>query len=191
MTMQTEKQHPATSGGPIHAWRAILVPVDFSIESTKALKSAAGMARASGAHLELIHVVEPLHIIYDCGYGPVRRQKPNRALIKKARTQLLALGRRHLGADIPWKASVRSGTAFEEIVEAARDLGVDLVLMPTRGLTHSAGTPLGSTAERVVRHAPCAVLTLRKPLLLKGRKSGEDQRSRTMRLRLGAGSALK
>ena len=156
--------------GPIQAWRAILVPVDFSLESTKALKSAAGMARVSGAHLELVHVVEPLHITYDWGYGPVRQQKPNRVLVKKARTQLLTLGRRHLGRDLSWKASIRSGSAYEEIVTAAREFGVDLVLMPTRGLTHSSDTPLGSTAERVVRHAPCAVLTLRKPLLLKGRK---------------------
>lgn len=136
------------------------------------------MARVSDAHLELVHVVEPLQIIYDCGYGPVRRQKPNRVLIKKARTQLLSLGRRHLGRDISWKAHIRSGSAYEEIVTAARELNVDLVLMPTRGLTHSSSVPLGSTAERVVRHAPCAVLTLRKPLLLKSRKMREHQRSR-------------
>jgi nucleotide-binding universal stress UspA family protein len=155
-----------------------LVPVDFSIESTKALKTAAGMARASDAHLELVHVVEPLHIIYDWGYGPVRRQKPNQVLIKKARTQLLALGRRHLGRDNSWKAHIRSGSAYEEIVKAARELKVDLVLMPTRGLTDSSAVPLGSTAERVVRHAPCAVLTLRKPLLLKKRKMREKQSSK-------------
>lgn len=172
--MQAEKHRPEKVAGPIHTWRAILVPVDFSIESTKALKSAAGMARASAAHLELVHVVEPLPIIYDCGYGPVRRKKPNQPLIKKARTQLLALGRRHLGADISWKASVRSGIAFEEIINAARELAVDLILMPTRGLTDSAAIPLGSTAERVVRHASCAVLTLRKPLLLKSRRRHEQ-----------------
>lgn len=137
------------------------------------------MARASDAHLEIVHVVEPLQIIYDCGYGPVRRQKPNRVLIGKARSQLLALGRRHLGRDISWKGHIRSGNAYEEIVEAARELKVDLVLMPTRGLMHSSAVPLGSTAERVVRHAPCAVLTLRKPLLLKGRKTHKDQHLRT------------
>lgn len=170
--MKTVIKHAARKqpAGPVHSWRSILVPIDFSIESTKALQSAAGLARSSNANLELVHVVEPLQIIYDCGYGPVRRQKPNPALMRKARKHLLALGHQHLGADLTWKVSVRSGTAFEEIIKTARDLDVDLILMPTRGLTDSSAIPLGSTAERVVRHAPCAVLTLRKPLLLKSRK---------------------
>ena len=166
---QVESSEQSIDPGLTHAWRSILVPVDFSIESTKALKSAAGVARASGAKIEL-HVVEPLQITYDCGYGPVRRQKPNEALLKRAKTQVVALGRRHIGPDLSWKGSVRSGTPFEEITEAARELNVDLILMPTRGMTDSSRIPLGSTAERVVRHAPCAVLTLRKPLLLKGRR---------------------
>ena len=67
------------------------------------------------------------------------------------------------------EAAVRSGIPFEEIVAAAREWKAHMILMPTRGMTTSEQIPLGSTAERVVRHASCPVLVLPKPLLLNRR----------------------
>jgi universal stress protein A len=145
--------------------RRILVPIDFSAESTRALKYAKVLARQSGAAITLLHVVEPIHCVCDFGYGPVAREEPNNAMMKSVRTHLRKLGDRHLATQQKWDAVVRSGVAFTEITKAAKELGIDLILMPTRGLTDSKDISLGSTAERVVRHAPCPVLTLRKPSL--------------------------
>jgi nucleotide-binding universal stress UspA family protein len=141
------------------------VPIDFSAESTRALKHATVLAKQSGAAVTLLHVVEPIHCVCDFGYGPVTREEPNNAIMKSVRTHLRQLANRHLGSQQPWDAVVRSGVAFTEITKAAKELRIDLILMPTRGLTNSKDVSLGSTAERVVRHAPCPVLTLRKPSL--------------------------
>ena len=150
-------------GPPSIPPKRILVPIDFSRESVKALKYAAVLAGQYGAGTTLLHVVEPIHLVCDYGYGPVAREQRNDAMIRSAGTHLRRLGKRHFTNERPWDAVVRSGTAFSEITKAAKELGSDLILMPTRGLTDSKEISLGSTAERVVRHAPCPVLTLRQP----------------------------
>lgn len=160
-------KRPSLTDNPISvSQKVLLVPIDFSLESAKAIKSAAELARRRGSSIKLLHVVEPIEYIHDCGYGPVRRQTPNRALIEMARKKLLALARRHLKSEFKWQTSVRSGIPFEEIVAAARDVKPELILMPTRGTTESGKIAVGSTAERVVRHAGCPVLVLPKTLLL-------------------------
>jgi nucleotide-binding universal stress UspA family protein len=148
----------------------ILVPIDFSTQSTRALKSAVQLARRYAATVTLIHVVEPIFYTHDFGYGPVRRQRPHEGLIRHARQRLHALRRRHVDAALACNLMIKSGSAFDQIVKAAEALGADLIVMPTRGFTHRQPDEIGSTAERVVRHAPCPVLTVRKPVLL-GKRS--------------------
>jgi universal stress protein A len=149
----------------------ILVPVDFSTDSARAIDYAATLAHQFGAAITVLHVVEPIKYVYDYGYGPVARQRPNEAVMKNVRAHLRRLARRHLANQPPCNVVVRSGTAFREITTAAKQLGIDLIVMPTRGLTDSEEVLLGSTAERVVRHAPCPVLTLRKSKISKTRRS--------------------
>ena len=60
------------------------------------------------------------------------------------------------------KLLVRFGTPFAEIADAARSLKVDLIILTTHGYTGLKHVFMGSTAERVVRHAPCPVLTVRE-----------------------------
>lgn len=150
-------------------FRRILVPIDFSAESTRALKTAAALGQTDGEDLLLVHVVGPLYDLRDYGYGPVQRRRPNAGLMRHARQRLRALGRRHVGAERPWRCVVRSGTAPHQILKAAQEFRADLVIMPTRGLSHAPPTEVGSTAERVVRHAPCPVLVLPKPVARKTR----------------------
>lgn len=159
-----KKRRKAARPGPgLPTPKRILVPIDFSMESTRALKHAAVLAKQYGSAITLLHVVEPIHYICDYGYGPVTRIQPNEALMKSLRPHLHRLGKRHLSDVRAWDAMVRSGAAFTQITKVAKELAIDLILMPTRGLTDSKDVSLGSTAERVVRHAPCPVLTLRKP----------------------------
>lgn len=148
----------------------ILVPIDFSAESTRALKSAVQLASRYAATVTLMHVVEPIFYTHDFGYGPVRRQRPNEGFIRHARQRLHILRRRHVDSTLSCKVVVKNGSAFDQIAKAAEELNADLIVMPTRGFTDPQSGEIGSTAERVVRHAPCPVLTVRKPVLL-GKRS--------------------
>lgn len=150
--------------------RTILVPIDFSPESAKALEYAAILARPSKAAITVLHVVEPICYVCDYGYGPVARERPNNELIKTVRSHLRRFGARHLADRSRWEAIVRTGAAFTEIIKLAKESGADLIVMPTRGLTPSKDVSLGSTAERVVRHAPCPVLTLKKSVFARAMK---------------------
>jgi len=143
-------------------FRRILVPIDFSAESTRALKMATNLAPGDGGNLLLVHVVGPIYDLRDYGYGPVQRRRPNEGLMRHARQRLRALGRRYAGEKREWRCVVLSGTAPRQILKAAEDFDAELVVMPTRGLSHAPPNEVGSTAERVVRHAPCPVLVLPK-----------------------------
>ena len=95
-----------------------------------------------------------------------RWELPHRAASGSGAAQRLPISRTHpeltpaLMGD-PFKTLVQTGSPFQEITDAARSMKVDVVVMSTRrwpGLPHQL---LGSTAERVVRHAPCPVLVIR------------------------------
>lgn len=135
--------------------KRILVPVDFSAGSKKAIACATGLARRHGASVSLVHVVEPILFRADYGYGPVARQIADAPAIKRAQARLDRLGAARTG-----QCLVRSGIAFFEIVEAARRMNSDLIVIGARGSAGCAKPHLGGTAEKVVRHAPCPVLVV-------------------------------
>jgi nucleotide-binding universal stress UspA family protein len=84
-------------------------------------------------------------------------------LMKQAQAELERIARslsKSTGVNV--SAVVRDGTPFEEISHAARTLGADLIVVTTHGYTGLKHVWLGSTAERVVRHAHCPVLAVRE-----------------------------
>lgn len=136
----------------------ILVPTDFSDPSRKALKYATRFAEQFGAKITLLYVNEP--VMYpDFAYYPLAME--NDQVNEIARTKLAALGAKEIGARHIEQTLVRTGNPFHEITEAARTLKMDLIIISTHGYTGLKHAVLGSTAERVVRHAPCPVLTVR------------------------------
>lgn len=140
--------------------KSILVPVDFSESSTKALDYAVSFARQFGAKVTLLYVVEPV-ATPDFSAFPLSLE--NDQVARAARNKLQALcDARGLGTSIVERLVVRQGRAFHEIAEAARSLKSDLVIVSTHGYTGLKHAVLGSTAERVVRHAPCPVLVVRQ-----------------------------
>lgn len=134
--------------------RKILVPVDFSACSEKALKYAITFARQFGAELALLHVVHP--------YPPMPEMGPvDVESLMDAHEQMESF-QRTVGKVVPCKTSVRTGIAHSEIIATAKELGADLIVISTHGRTGLEHVLLGSTAEKVVRHAGCPVLVVRQ-----------------------------
>lgn len=143
--------------------KSILVPVDFSSFSSKALEYAVAFSQQFGAGLVLLHVVEPM--VYPENYMtiPSVTDDINGSLLKAAEEKLAAQRKRIDVAVDRVKVETRLGRPYVEITEAADELGADLIILGTHGHTGLKHVLLGSTAERVVRHAPCPVLTVRDP----------------------------
>lgn len=140
--------------------KKILVPIDFSKVSKAALAYAAFLAGQFGAEFILLHVTEKSPIDYLLGPGLMNHLVV--PMMKQAEADLArlagSLSKAH-GAHLT--AVVRTGKPFEEICRAARTLGADLIVLTTHGHTGLKHVVLGSTAERVVRHADCPVLVVR------------------------------
>lgn len=142
--------------------KRILVPVDFSPLSKKALLYAARLAQQFNAAIDLFHVVEPeVPPAFD-GFMivPSPISSGTTSSCTGQMTAMVAAAR-SAGAE-RMKTSVRCGLAAFEIVEAAKEFDADLIVIATHGYTGWKHFAIGSTAERVVRAAPCPVLVVRE-----------------------------
>jgi nucleotide-binding universal stress UspA family protein len=137
------------------------VPIDFSESSGKALDYAVPFARQFGAKLTLLHVVEPVAAPDFANSFPLMVENDRITAACKAQLQLL-VKQKAIEPKLVEKTLVRQGRSFHEISEAARTLKTDLIIIATHGYTGLKHAFLGSTAERVVRHAPCPVLIVRE-----------------------------
>ena len=141
----------------------ILVPVDFSEPSLKALHYAIRFAEQFGAEIILQHVMEP--IVYPSELGYAADEIPmlsEQALVKSAGERLVKLAREAVRPPLRVQTVISIGSPFHEITALAKERNVDLIMVTTHGYTGLKHVLMGSTAERVVRHAPCPVLTVRQ-----------------------------
>jgi universal stress protein A len=127
------------NGVPDRPARTILVPTDFSDTAEAAARVARAYAAVLSASVHLLHVA--------------RRDE-------EATTVLLTGEANGFGSGISVTSAVRFGDPAHAIVEYARGHGIDLIVMGTHGRTGVSRALLGSVAERVVRSAPCPVLTV-------------------------------
>ncbi len=141
--------------------RSILVPIDFSIHSKNALKYAVPMARRFGASVHLVYVVEPTIYPADLGFGQVVLPGVEDELREKGGSELQSLIRKEIGGSVKASWSVRTGNPHQEILREADERKVDLIVVATHGHSGVEHMLFGSTADRVVRHAKCPVLTVR------------------------------
>jgi len=125
------------------------------------LRYAISLALQFGAKLTLLNVVEPIGPTPDFAYNPLVMESAQIAAAAKTRLKQL-VGKEELGSALIEKLLVRHGAPFNEISRAAASLKVDLIVIATHGYTGLKHVLLGSTAERVVRHAPCPVLVVRE-----------------------------
>jgi len=140
----------------------ILVPVDFSPLSKKAVLYAARLAQRFGAQIDLLHVVEPeIPPAFD-GYMIAAPAISNGAAANCAPRMKTLVNSVRTSGVAKVESKIRMGLAAFEIVEAAKELDVDLIVIATHGYTGWKHFAIGSTAERVVRAAPCPVLVVRE-----------------------------
>lgn len=139
--------------------KTILVPTDFSDASVAAQRYACGLAAAFGSVVHLLHVVQDPYVqpwaaeAFGVSLAGVLERWE-----QDAQAQLEQLT---AGADSHLTCVTRVGHPFVEILNYATEAAVDLVVMGTHGRGPVAHMLLGSVAERVVRKAPCPVLTVR------------------------------
>lgn len=144
------------------AIKRILVPIDFSADSLAALAYAREFAKPFGAELSILSVVEP---IYYATPADMYVPSPNVAMLldEQRRSAVKHLAR--IGADLKkrrqrFRTAVKVGSAAQVIVDTAKK-DADMIIMATHGRTGLVHMLMGSVAEKVVRTAPCPVLTVR------------------------------
>ena len=129
--------------------KSILVPVDFSACSQKAVQYAVQLARDYGARIVLAHISET-------------KGAAGAKVLKMLDQDLYSFARREVGGAVPFTTMVKCGEPLREIINIAEAGLVDLLVISTHA---RAGIPdfcMGSAAEQIVRYAPCPVLVVRE-----------------------------
>jgi nucleotide-binding universal stress UspA family protein len=142
--------------------RSILVPTDFSPHAEEAARVARACLCAAGAPARLV-LLHAYHLpIEYTAYGPIPTSVNFMADVGADAQEQLDLAAKELRAEgLEVEAVTREGYAPEIIVDEAAARGVDVIALGTHGRTGLAHLLLGSTAERVVQHAKCPVMTVR------------------------------
>ena len=152
---QDTPANPKSSATPLEfKIRKILVPLDFSPASMEALDYAVWLAKQFRAAIHLVHVYPPDeasapgagHLLFESAEA-----------IERLNEELTGIHRKHVSTFCPENCHIRGGRAYQGIVQLAREINADLIALSTRGHSGLKHLLLGSTAERVVRNAPCPV----------------------------------
>lgn len=135
----------------------VVVPIDFSDASTAAVQAGAEMV-ASPADLHVIHVLVPLDYVHPGALTPAFDESERQQVARRHLDEFLA----RLGLS-KVQAVVRLGDPGLDITEYANEIEADLIVISSHGYHGVKRFLLGSVAERVIRHAHCPVLVLRRP----------------------------
>lgn len=142
--------------------RRILCPTDFSDRAAYAQNYACTLAAKFGAELHLLNVVQPVELLSTDPTVPLIAPTISpQELMSAAEAQLAALKDLPVEGELTVVRTVRDGLPFLAIVEYAKEFDIDLIVISTHGRTGLAHMFLGSTAEKIMREAPCPVLTVR------------------------------
>lgn len=136
--------------------RRILAPVDFSEASGHALDYAIALARVFNADVHVLYVLEDPFL-----YAPTTAQSFRDEYEQSQQKQLEQLLGSHTAEGVTIESSMQPGTPFYEIISYSKQNDIDLIVIGSHGKGLVAHALLGSVAEKVVRKAPCPVLTVR------------------------------
>ena len=138
----------------------ILCPVDFSADSERALAVALALARATGGHVTLVTVVDPL---LDAGISAAGFDDALDAQTREELRQLLDRAAPGLAPSTLGAVSVRVGRPAREILAQAHDCNADVIVMGMRGIGGAQKLLLGSTSHHVLERATVPVLIVPPP----------------------------
>ena len=158
----------------------ILTTTDLSNESITGVRYAVALGEKVGAAVALLHVIQPPAPRPMPGMRTLVLDPYNSEVAKYARARLKALALRESKADLHLTPQLRTGNSIHGIITAARKGAADLIVIATHGYTGAKRVLLGSTAERVVRYAPCPVLTV--PARITRRRTGEPSALRLKKI---------
>lgn len=143
-------------------YQSILVPIDGSEHAEQALKVACRLASGSDATLHLLYV--PVLGLGDDEFGYIMGAAATDQLVRRAEAngeQLLEKTVESLGDIGPKvKSAIQWGSPARVIVDQAHDLGVDAIIMGSRGLSDLKGLAVGSVSHKVMHIAECRVITV-------------------------------
>jgi nucleotide-binding universal stress UspA family protein len=156
-------------------FKRILCPVDLSGFSLDALKLAVKIAESSGAILDILHVIHnPFDEMYMTAITetdpalmemyanePQRRAKILRATEEHSEVLLKQFCHEVVQHYPKVRYHIGKGDPFEAILDGAEDFMTDLIVLATHGRTGVKRLVIGNVAEKIVRHAPCPVLTVK------------------------------
>lgn len=141
--------------------KRILVPTDFSDSGKTALRYAVAMADQFGAAVDLMHVIEPPPPGALLSRLPVEELKQK--MTENAEQQMEELHSEWGDYAFPVTRLIIHGYPFVEIIRQAKESDADLIIMGTHGRGAIGHMLIGSVAEKVVKKAPCPVLTVKHP----------------------------
>lgn len=144
--------------------KKILFPTDFSDSSDHAVRYAVSFAQEFDAKLYVLHIVED---VSNAAYFDMLAGPPLQEMYAEMEARAWESVKRAVPetkrSDVDWEPLVRRGAPAIEICHTAEELEVDLVVLGTHGRTGLKHMLFGSVAEKVVRMAPCPVLSVRHP----------------------------
>ncbi len=144
--------------------KRILAPTDFSPHSEGAIRYACEIAEKFSASLHLLHVLQEFVPVFpDLAVAAALPPEYFEQSEERAIESLQTILKPEWGTPAEVKRAIRWGNAVESICDYSTDQDVDLIVIATHGRTGLGRLLLGSVAERIVREAPCPVLTVRTP----------------------------
>ncbi len=140
--------------------KKILCPIDHSDCSKEALKYAVTFAMKDEAKLYLMHIIDIRS--FNDSVVAMSQQVPDEETLELLRIKLLDCIPEEIRDDMNVEAIVVQGIPFAEIISTAREKDIDMIVIGSHGRTGLKHMMLGSVSEKVVRKAPCPVLTVRQ-----------------------------
>lgn len=140
--------------------KKILVPVDFSENSTKILKSAVFFANKCSATITVVYVLQSFEDYEGFFIPHMPIAQFENEMLENAKAKMTSFIAENLTSDIPHETRVLSGDIAEELLNYAENNAIDLIVMGTHGYKGLEKILFGSVAGKVVKNAPCPVMTI-------------------------------
>ena len=161
--LKAERELAASRPSPRTVWQHLLVPVDFTEGSREALKLAVSLAADPEDKIILLHVIAQESVLQRGNAVMMTLSKSDAELQAEAETRLRRWADQEAGPDIEVETVVRTGPVHREILHVAETHSCDVIVLATQAKNWFQKLFLGSLTRKLVRSAPCAVITIRPP----------------------------